>query len=429
MKRLLIITYYFPPVVNPSVQRPYFYSKLLPQHGWDVNIITKQVTEKWTDDEILDTQGMDIHKIKTWEWPKLWNLIHKCRLWFLFKHIFFHERWGFVLPAAQKANQLFKEKKFDAVLISMPPDIFGLIPVFLKLPKNCQVILDFRDPSYGYECKVWNNPLHKLFNFFITRYLVKKKYKINSNSDDNEEYLTKLFPDLQGRTSSVVNGFSKEFHTPASSIDTKFTLSYTGTLDRAVNKSLLSKIHSHLLNLGSYTDERIDFTGRSLIYITQAFEMLKDLRPDIFDKIHFDMAGVVCEYDWQQLEKVLGKERCRFQKNVTLHETQNILRSSHVLFLPQWENDYTRVVLGKLYEYLGMRRPILACVSAGQMRKMLDPLNLACCAKPNDAEAICKALIEMHDNYSTYSESALTADISQYSRDNQVRRMVELLNR
>jgi len=429
MKHLLIITFYFPPIINPSVQRPYFYAKLLPRHGWDVTVITKKVDKKWEIDPAQDTSEMDVHHIKTWEWPRFWTLIHKLRLWSLIRHFVLYIRIGFILPAARKANQLMKEKKYDAVLISIPPDIFGLITLFLKNKKGTEIILDFRDPTYGYESKLWHNPLHQFLNFLMTKHLVNKGYKINSNSADNEEHLTKLFPKLEGRTSSVTNGFSVELRKDPPPLD-RFIISHTGTLTRAVStKGWLTKIHFALMHLGSYTNERIDPSGRSLIYITEAFKLLKDLRPDISEKLFFDMAGLVSKHDWQALEEVLGSENVRFQENVTLTETQGILINSHVLFLPQWDVDYCRVVLGKLYEYLGMHRPILACVTEGQMRKMLRPYKYAKCVSPVNPNEIAQAIIELHDQYATLSQEALVSDVSEYTRKNQIQRMAEFLNR
>ena len=53
MKRLLIITYYWPPTGGSGVQRWVKFSKYLPQYGWQPVIYTPENPERLAYDESL----------------------------------------------------------------------------------------------------------------------------------------------------------------------------------------------------------------------------------------------------------------------------------------------------------------------------------------------------------------------------------------
>ena len=53
MKRLLIITYYWPPTGGSGVQRWVKFSKYLPEHGWQPVIYTPENPEQLARDESL----------------------------------------------------------------------------------------------------------------------------------------------------------------------------------------------------------------------------------------------------------------------------------------------------------------------------------------------------------------------------------------
>jgi glycosyltransferase involved in cell wall biosynthesis len=81
---------------------------------------------------------------------------------------------------------------------------------------------------------------------------------------------------------------------------------------------------------------------------------------------------------------------------------------------------------GKLYEYLGARKPILACVPDGVARESLKQYGAVKLTAPDDAEAIAKAILEFFEMYkkgampvpddaliNTYDRKKLTASLAE----------------
>jgi hypothetical protein len=54
---------------------------------------------------------------------------------------------------------------------------------------------------------------------------------------------------------------------------------------------------------------------------------------------------------------------------------------------------------GKLYEYFGAGKPVLACVPEGVARRSLDMHGAAVLTEPDDVNAISEAIINFYNNF------------------------------
>src|SRR5947209_19682133 len=72
------------------------------------------------------------------------------------------------------------------------------------------------------------------------------------------------------------------------------------------------------------------------------------------------------------------------------------LQSSDVLWL-MLNND--RQSPGKLYEYLGARKPILACVPDGFIRQTIAEARAGVAVDPDDVDGIAKAIVQFYEQY------------------------------
>ena len=69
MKRLLVISYYWPPIAGSGVQRWLKFSKYLPQNGWQPVIYTPENPDFSTkDDSLLSDVPSEVEVIKTKIW-------------------------------------------------------------------------------------------------------------------------------------------------------------------------------------------------------------------------------------------------------------------------------------------------------------------------------------------------------------------------
>ena len=77
-------------------------------------------------------------------------------------------------------------------------------------------------------------------------------------------------------------------------------------------------------------------------------------------------------------------------------------RCSHILLLIKHVNpDYDGIVPGKLFEYIGVQRPILALVPDGEARDHIERLRKGVVAAQDDIEAIAIKIGDLYGRYET----------------------------
>jgi glycosyltransferase involved in cell wall biosynthesis len=110
------------------------------------------------------------------------------------------------------------------------------------------------------------------------------------------------------------------------------------------------------------------------------------------------------------------------------HECIRLEKKSHVLLLIKHDDErYRGLIPGKLYEYIGARRPILAVVPEGEAKKIVRNLDRGETVSVSDPEDISRGLEKL---YSLYREGRLESsysleEVSRYSRKAEA----EVLNR
>jgi len=78
---------------------------------------------------------------------------------------------------------------------------------------------------------------------------------------------------------------------------------------------------------------------------------------------------------------------------------------------------------GKLFEYLSMRRPILALCGAGEVRRMVTDLDAGFCAPPSDVNGIRATLVEVWNRFRTGALPTCAADLSHFHRRDLTRQL------
>jgi hypothetical protein len=156
MKKVLIITYYWPPGSGPGVQRFLKFSKYLREFGWEPIILTvKDGSFPFEDASLFDDvpHDLQVYRSKSFEPFHLYNLItgNKAKSATvgsigINKKSFFQRfslfiRANFFIPDARvgwnkyalaKAKQIFKEHQIDAMISTGPPHSSNMIEKNLK---------------------------------------------------------------------------------------------------------------------------------------------------------------------------------------------------------------------------------------------------------------------------------------------------------
>ena len=273
-KRILIITYYWPPAGGPGVQRWLKFTKYLPEFGWKptvfipenpsypiidhslveevphhVNVIRSKIWEPYRFAEKLSKKNekfkggqFDVGKKQSWK--------SRLSIWVRGNFFIPDARVFWVKPSAKYLKKYLRENHFDAVVTTGPPHSLHLIGLALKKDfPDFKWIADFRDP--------WTE---------ISYY---KHLKLAKNADRKHRKLEKMvfqqaditlatsFADAESFSKKganaicITNGFDTEPDSANSNFkgnNGKFTLAYIGILEQLRNPSVLWAALSELVN-------------------------------------------------------------------------------------------------------------------------------------------------------------------------------------
>ena len=170
-KKILIITYYWPPSGGPGVQRWLKFVKYLPEFGWKPTVfipenpsypivdesLSKEVSDEleiiktkiWEPYQIAEFFGKDNKKFKAGQFDVGNNQSWKSKLSIWVRGNFFipDARVFWVQPSAKFLKKYLKENHFDAFVTTGPPHSMHLIGLELKKEfPRIKWIADFRDP-------------------------------------------------------------------------------------------------------------------------------------------------------------------------------------------------------------------------------------------------------------------------------------------
>lgn len=426
-KKILVITYYWPPAGGPGVQRWLKFVKYLPENGWQPTVFIPENPSYPLLDESLNAEvpkGLNLIKQKIWE-PYQWaeklnksnkkfkagqfdvakNQSWKSKLSIWVRGNFFipDARVFWVKPSTKYLKKYLTENHFDAVVTTGPPHSVHLIGLGLKkyFPK-LKWIADFRDPwteiSYYKHLKLTKNSDRK------HRDLEKLVFQ-NANLTLATSYTdAENFRKKGAHAVCITNGFDVEVATGQSSEkNEKFTLSYIGVLEQLRNPEILWKVLNEILseNIEFKKHFQLKFVGR--------------LDDKIFRNIQeTDLSSVLNDCGYLSHQESL-KEMSR----------------SDVLLITNFPNDNSKgIIPGKLFEYLATGKSILSFgPKNADVEKILSRTQSGKHFEYQVESEILKSFIlKEFENWKMNFNQNPPEHIDEFSRKNTAKLLVEQLN-
>jgi len=408
MKKVLIISHFFPPRPSIGSNRPGGLAKYLPKFGWEPVIITTTLpgpTELKC--QIIQT---DYHKDFSYRIKKFFKLNPEFRLdqqskpilipgkkdsillkvaEFIFGIMNYPDDLKGWMPFALKAGkEILSREKIDMILSTSHPVTAHLIARKLKNASKVPWVADLRDlwtqnPYYQY------GPVRK---FFERQLELKTLSHADALVTVSSGWADKLKEIHQNRyIESILSGFDPEEVQPAS-LSKEFTITYTGRFyDGKRDPSLLFEALADLLKEGLIDSKliKIEFWGSKNYWLEEEIKKFK------FENITFQ-CGMVPR------EEVLRHQR-----------------ESQLLLMINWnsprdQNTYT----GKIYEYLAARRPILAIGPQGVVSKLLDETKAGYHA--TDLITLKKVILNCYQEFQSQGQICYQGDWEKVNKYNQV---------
>lgn len=439
MKRVLIISYYWPPTGGSGVQRWVKFAKYLPQEGWQPVIYTPENPEQLAVDTSLEAEipaEAEVIKTRIIEPYELYksflrksghskeavevnpvnaqdkSLAQKVAMWIRGNLFRPDPRCLWIRPSVRFLKKYLKDHPVDLIVSTGPPQSMHLIGRRLSRETGLPWIADFRDP--------WT----KIFYFkhlSMTKATERWHMRMEKKVLDDASAVVAVSPLVQQEFQSVTrtpvelitNGYDEcDFaagsqeggcREAAWGPDRDFTIVHTGLFASDGNPVTLWKV------LGEKCAKDESFN--------------KALKIKLVGKTDEPVIAAIKEAGLADRLIDLG-----YQPHAAAVEEQ---RKASLLILPlRREPEYRAVLPGKLFEYLASWRPVLGIGQPdGAMSLILNTTKTGVVFDWEDGASIRRFIDLCWENHLKGSLTVDDADISQYSRRNLTRRMAGLFNR
>ncbi|MDM1397865.1 glycosyltransferase family 4 protein [Myroides odoratimimus] len=355
-KKVLIISYYWPPAGGPGVQRWLKFVKYLPSFDIEpivyipenpsyplldssndqevspeITILRKPISEPYSKAKLVSGKKTDTLSAGIIPDKKKQSFTDKLLLWVRGNFFIPDARVSWVKPSVAYLSKYLKENKdIETVITTGPPHSMHLIGMALKEQLNIQWIADFRDPwtTIGYHKEL------KLNQSSATKHLELEKEVLNkadqiivTSKTTKEEFRAKTDKPI----TVIMNGYDIT-NLGKVPLDEKFTLAHIGSFLSDRNPRVLWKAISELRKEN------------------KAFKEVFQLK--LVGKVSNQILDTIKEFKLEDCVVNHG-----YVDNV---EALRQMRASQVLLLVEIDSEDTKAIIpGKLFEYMASERPIL----------------------------------------------------------------------
>ena len=424
-KKILIITYYWPPAGGPGVQRWLKFVKYLPDFGIQpivyvpenptYPIVDEKLVKEVSDKAIILKHTIfepyqlaslfsknKTKKISSGIIPnqKKQSFLDKTFLWIRGNLFIPDARVFWVKPSVAFLEKYIVENTIDTIVTSGPPHSLHLIGLELKQKLNLKWFADFRDPwtTIGY---------HKSLR--LSRFAAKKHKTLERqvlNTADTIIVTSKTtkteFEAITSKPISVItNGYDTE-EVGKQTLDLKFSLAH----------------------IGSFMSER-----NPLILWESLVELITEI-PDFKSHLEIKLIGAVSQEVLETIQQ--------FGLNVYLNNLGYVShveaiahqRKSQVLILIEINSADTKSIIpGKLFEYRVSNRPIIAIgPKDSDFAEIITNTNTGVFFDYSEKLKLKRVILDFYNQFLEGKLQSNGVGLQNYSRRNLTKNLVELLN-
>ena len=428
MKKILIITYYWPPAGGPGVQRWLKFTKYLPEFGYEphvyipdnpsypildetlakdihpkVKIIKKSIWEPYQIAEKLNPKNKS-YKGGHFEKKESQSLMSKLSVFVRGNFFIPDARKFWIKPSIHFLKEYLQKEGIETIVTSGPPHSMHLIGLGLKeLNPEINWIADFRDPwtqiSYHKELKLtsWAAKKHEDLEHKV---MTKANVVLATSYADGEN-----FKKIGAQHVEVITNGFEEVKKVVNKDQEHFHITYSGGLEMLRNPLALWKALAELTktNQSFKQDLKLNFYG----------SLADDVKQTILDSglgSNLDVHGYVSH-----------------QKSL------DAINKANILVLTNFDNEASKgIIPGKLFEYIATNNPIIALgPDDADVQRILSETKAGEYFNHRDIDALKKYILNVYKQWLANPNNVYPTnqeEVSKFNRKNLTQRLSEVID-
>ncbi|NNF06996.1 MAG: glycosyltransferase [Candidatus Eisenbacteria bacterium] len=414
-RRVLIVAYYFPPSGGPGVQRVLKFVKYLPEFGWEPAVLTVQDADYPARDESLLKEipkGVPVVRTKIPEPYTIYRaltgkakgsavdvnvnskpgekraLTERIAEWVRGSFFVPDARVGWLMTGVGAGARLAKEFGADLVYSSSPPYTCALLGRKIGRRAGIPWVPEFRDPWSGFLSAPDRPFLSERLEHRMERGVYRDAPRIAIAWRGIAKDLQAKYPEEDvSKFALIENGFDPaDLDHAGATANKKFTIVYTGSMYGVRNPDTFLKAVAQLR-----TEQKIDPESVCLRFVGRFGDEVHAMfaRPEVADMVE------VVPY---------------------LPHSESIAQAkgAHALLLVV--DDYRGaegIVPGKVFEYIGCERPVLALAPEGAVAEIVRRTHAGEVLGQHDIKGTAEAVHRLFEEWKNTGTTAFPGEANE----------------
>lgn len=425
MHSILFVSYYFPPRGGSGVQRAAKFARYLPGHGYRPIVLTcddGSITQTRDASLLGELAGTEVVRV-----PGREDVVKRLARWHLgpLTSLTLQPDAQILWRDAAVTAGVDAAERHDAAAIytTVQPFSAALVGLDLKRRLGLPWVLDYRDPWTNSQSLVWPSRWHYERERAMERTCLAEADRVVVVTPGMRDRLAEAFPRAASKIRLIPNGYDPtdlEDLPRAPAQDGIFRIAFTGRLYPLSGK----RNRRHRARFPAYRHSAVDFTTHSAGPLFRAVRRLLAQHPELRPHLRIDLAGNIPA---DHAEYIAGHG---LSDVVTLHgmlphrEALTLVARANAVFLPmrtELDGQRSYNASGKIYEYLGQGKPILAAVPEGDAADIVRQAMAGWVVDPYDEVGFTQTLVEQIRRHREGRPAAVMdrAFISGYTRQRQ----------
>ena len=425
-KKVLIITYYWPPAGGPGVQRWLKFVKYLPDFDIEpivyipenptypildsdleqdvskkVTILRKRIFEPYGIASIFGSgkikkisKGIIPHQRKQ-------TFVERTSLWIRGNLFIPDARIFWVKPSISYLDKYIKANNIDTVITTGPPHSVHLIGLGLKKLNKITWIADFRDPwtSIGYHKALKLSPQAQQRHISMEKEVLNRADSVIVTSRTTKAEFSKI---TTKPIEIITNGYDAE-KVQKRALDTKFSLAHIGSFLSERNPRILWKALKELVK------EEAGFA----------------------DNLQLKLAGAISPIILANIEE-FGLTKFLINLGYLSHkEAVAEQRAAQVLLLIEIDSEETNgIIPGKIFEYMVSGRPVIGIgPDMSDFAEIITETNTGVFINYDEKDKLKDTILEYYKLYLQGNLKSNAVGLQKYSRKNLTAKLAQLLKK